>query len=227
MLLRSTLRRGAVALLRLYGGLNTQARHELNRHRLLQIQCNTHSPCTPSAIPCLQVMYAYYACSCVGIRWPKPLARNITTLQLAQMFVNVAILVTTCFTCGPNQHASFWLAADMHACFACLFMGLNRQRYSNNQKKQSREHEFVGCQYAKGLLRGAAVCCPCTCFCGLVAWPWFACDGPSAQHALSSKQPVLAPLVSGRHLLMVISKIQDFAFDSGSLSALTVILHRF
>jgi hypothetical protein len=155
MLLRG---RSAFALLRLY----------VCPRRHTQYEQKTHLPCTPSAIHCVQVMYSYYACSCVGIRWPKlgpwhpawPLARTITTLQLTQMFANLALLVGTCYTCGPNNRVSFWLAAVMPVCFACLFMGLYRQRYTNDQKKQSREHAPAGCQHAKGLLRGASACWP-------------------------------------------------------------------
>lgn len=95
--------------------------------------CVMHTTCMAA----LQVMYSYYACSCVGIRWSKPLARNITTLQLTQMFVNLALLSSICYTCGPKHHVSFWPTAAMYTCYACLFMDLYRQRYSSKRKEQS------------------------------------------------------------------------------------------
>lgn len=84
-------------------------------------------------------MYAYYASSCFGLRWPKFLARNITTLQLTQMFANLALLVATCATCGPNYHISFWPTTAMYTVYACLFMELYRERYSAKTKRAKAE----------------------------------------------------------------------------------------
>lgn len=77
----------------------------------------------------LQVMYSYYASSCFGIKWPKWLVRSITTLQLTQMFANLALLVATFYCCGFNNHISLWPSVAMYTVYACLFVGLFRQKY--------------------------------------------------------------------------------------------------
>jgi hypothetical protein len=75
-------------------------------------------------------MYAYYASSCFGLRWPRFLARIITTLQLTQMFANLALVIATFACCGPNYHISCWPTAAMYTVYACLFMDLYMQRYT-------------------------------------------------------------------------------------------------
>jgi hypothetical protein len=74
-------------------------------------------------------MYAYYASSCFGLKWPKVLARSITTIQLTQMFANLALLLAMCCCCGVNNHISFWPTVAMYAVYAALFLDLYRQKY--------------------------------------------------------------------------------------------------
>lgn len=94
----------------------------------------------------LQVMYAYYASSCFGLRWPKFLARNITTLQLAQMFANLALLVATFCCCGFNNHMSLWPTTVMYAVYACLFMDLYRERYNKQKDRQACDKTSIKAQ---------------------------------------------------------------------------------
>lgn len=87
-----------------------------------------------------------------GHQVAQALARNITTLQLTQMFVNLALLSSICYTCGPKHHVSFWPTAAMSTCYACLFMDLYRQRYSRKRKEQSEVP-----QHTEGGLHAAPV----------------------------------------------------------------------
>lgn len=90
-------------------------------------------------------MYAYYASSCFGMRWPKFLARNITNLQLTQMFANLALLVATFYCCGPNSHISMWPSTAMYGVYAALFLDLFRQKYTGRAGKNTTERGAGGC----------------------------------------------------------------------------------
>lgn len=67
------------------------------------------------------------------VKWPQWLARNITTLQLTQMFANLALLAATFCCCGSNHHISAWPTAAMYTGYACLFLDLFRQKYTNTE----------------------------------------------------------------------------------------------
>lgn len=97
------------------------------------------------AFTAVQVMYAYYASSCFGMRWPKFLARNITNLQLTQMFANLALLVATFYCCGPNSHISMWPSTAMYGVYAALFLDLFRQKYTGRAGKNTTERGAGGC----------------------------------------------------------------------------------
>lgn len=70
---------------------------------------------------CCQVMYAYHAGSCWGIKWPTNLTRSITTLQLTQMLAQLGTLLAGCWFCGVNYHVSFWPSAAMFVTYTCMF----------------------------------------------------------------------------------------------------------
>jgi len=91
----------------------------------------------------VQVMYAYYASSCFGMRWPKFLARNVTTLQLTQMFANLGLLVAT-FYCCPNSHISMWPSTAMYGVYAALFLDLFRQKYTGRAGRNFTERGAGG-----------------------------------------------------------------------------------
>lgn len=87
------------------------------------------APCRRLGVAVLQVMYAYYASSSFGFRWPKAAAQQITTLQLTQMFVNLALLAASFYCCGCNFHISLWPSTVMYTAYAALFMVLFSQKY--------------------------------------------------------------------------------------------------
>lgn len=75
-------------------------------------------------------MYAYYASSCFNCKWPKALARAVTTLQITQFVVNLASLVASVCICGLNYHITTVPTTAMYAVYVCMFVDMFRQKYT-------------------------------------------------------------------------------------------------
>jgi hypothetical protein len=67
-------------------------------------------------------MYAYYAASACGARFPKPIRVSITALQIFQMVAGVAINVTVLRVCShPDYRTNLFVALGMYASYFFLF----------------------------------------------------------------------------------------------------------
>jgi len=69
------------------------------------------------------VMYTYFGCAALDIRWPSFLRLSITVLQVAQMIIGTIFVVISFLSCY-NDPLILWMALIMYISYFILFANL-------------------------------------------------------------------------------------------------------
>ena len=84
------------------------------------------------------IMYSYYALMALRIRIPSPIARMITVVQIVQMVIGIAIVLTHA-TCPVVDETAFGLGCVLYLSFFALFAKFFISRYMAKPKKGGKK----------------------------------------------------------------------------------------
>ena len=79
-------------------------------------------------------MYGYYTLRALGVKIHSKIALCITTLQLSQMFIGLAISILSIFNCTQHPNSSAYFALFIYSTYAILFGEFLYESYFSRKK---------------------------------------------------------------------------------------------
>jgi hypothetical protein len=88
-------------------------------------------------------MYSYYAAAAAGQTWTFRFRKSITTIQITQMVMGIAIILHNILVCNTKPF-ELYFGFFMYLSYAILFMNLYYKNYVSGQKRRTEQQHQRG-----------------------------------------------------------------------------------